>query len=1337
VQNITSYICCLCSAAIFTDIFPSFADTCWRRDTDSEPDEEPPPAKRQRTTDPQKNRTGGAHDEGQQFEIKMAAMIGLRGMERGDNFELATNVTYAGNFDDLVYTTNGRRYYLQLKHTENPYTTYLQPKDLRDLLHKCFESYYEMEDKDKSEFIIYTNKRLGRMLSSHERNDRVVTTVESVFKTSTKGEIFNFTRDDNNKKTDVYSGVEKLVKGSKEFGDLSVPKQNNKVSMINEFLEKLIMVIGQKGELKLDKVIYKEIKKRDEIKVGREVYEQVIRHFKMLLESWWRNRSGTMTPETLRNWLQEAKTKACASVIRSLFKSCTKKLAGTGMRFSDSEVSRLHTELSDERAIHLKSDALTLSSILLLDCLDTSKCIFVTFESLLSNKNMLIYAWLGGQWEWLIVFCDSTVRQSDISDTCREISKIITRDLSSKRVVILTPCSIQQFSHFVTIQHEFSFELLSVESQEIVLEKKIDFQGCEVTMRSVLQRHGNVEHVLGPELVTDLITDETLVNIGGRLQENRENHAHRILDRNVWLHLNVLQSRNSCPDIFAVSGMKEKSLIEIVPSGEIVGNICLGKEYLQDEWTENYDVFKSSRFIVMLSADLQACFLKLCEKHSGKNLHWVEFNNGDLLWKMSKGSTDSLLDYIDAYKTRADKRIIAEYMKRFGSCEVNEESIWNLKERTVLVVADPGMGKSSTTTQVAWHTKLADPTSWVVRVNWNEHSRKLEKLSTEGFNVDRLVDFFSCVVFPESKYCKVNEILLKQAVQNSGNVTVLTDGYDEISPTYAEKAAVILSTLMETKVGRVWVTSRPVVREKLEKELSVTAFTMKPLSRPCQEKMLLNCWMSKSSAKKDDLHAYIKRLLSHANESVHDSNFTGFPLYIVMTATAFEKNVERGDFSVPEKVDLLYLIERFVERKLHIYQIEKKMDDITNSSVQDDHELLTETFLNNFQRCALVVTLPSSILNLLHDKKIEIKVKPFLRRVQAGKDKTGVVIAVVEDRPHFVHRTFAEYFTAHWFSENFQSNRSVLEQILFDRSYWVVKDVLDRVLARDCPLHCAVLNWDSRGVESLLQEKCDVNSVDKGGRTAMHIIASQGQVALIEDITQSLLKRGNYFSEEDNVLKWTPLQYAIKSGSWFVAERLLERKVDIRPPDEEHIRQRVHDPDYIGPILYDAAGEDYLFLLKFLYSVGVDMDQELTDVRTYALHVATASRRLRIIRWLIEIGANCNTGDNNGWTPLFHAANNGRLDIIRMLVEEGNASVNVYDIVGRSALDWAINHVSGGKDSYYLRGRSEESEGRVEPEAVVKYLRERGCRESGIADGVVITTADNDTCREDSVVTPQ
>jgi hypothetical protein len=72
-------------------------------------------------------------------------------MERGDNFELTTNVTEAVNFDDLVYTAGGQQYFLQLKHTENPDTNNFEPSDLVKLLHTCFkfccilfESYYKI-----------------------------------------------------------------------------------------------------------------------------------------------------------------------------------------------------------------------------------------------------------------------------------------------------------------------------------------------------------------------------------------------------------------------------------------------------------------------------------------------------------------------------------------------------------------------------------------------------------------------------------------------------------------------------------------------------------------------------------------------------------------------------------------------------------------------------------------------------------------------------------------------------------------------------------------------------------------------------------------------------------------------------------------------------------------------------------------------------------------------------------------------------------------------------------------------------------------------------------------
>ena len=1208
----------------------------------------------------------------------MAAVIGLRGMERGDNFELATNVTNAGNFDDLVYTVGGRRYYLQLKHTENPDTTYLQPKDMVKLLHKCFESYYEMEDKDKSDFIIYTNKRLGRMLSSHERNDTAVSTVESVFKTSTEGEIFNFTRD-NNKKIDVYSGVEKLVEESKEFKNLSVPERNDKVGMINGFLGKLIMVIGQKGQLKLDKVIYKEIKKTDQIKIGRGVHEQVIRYFKMRLESWWRNKNGTVTPETLRNWLQEAKTKACAPVITSLFKSCIKTLVGTGMKFSDSEVSGFQTELSNNHVVHLRSDALTLCSILLLDCLDTSKCIFVTFESLQNNKNILLYAWLGGHWEWLIVFCDSTVQQSDISSTCLEISEIIKHDPSSKRVVILTACNVQNVGDFVPIEREFKFEQLSNVSQEIVLDKKIDFQGCEVTLRSLLQRHGNVQHVLGPELVTDLITEGTAVNIGGRLQVNDGYYAPRVLNKNIFLHSNVLQDTN---DVFAVSGTRMEDLLEIIPSGKTVECIS-GENINSNDFTQDI----RGKILLLSDHDGKSYFLAICEKLEGKTLHWVEFKNGYLLWKMSQGDTDSLLDYIDADKPHAERRTITEFMKH-GNSEVNEEAICNLGERTVLVVAEPGMGKSSTTTQVAWHTKLADPTSWVVRINWNDHTRKLEEINAATFNFESLVEFLCSAAFPKLKYTDIERILFEQALQYCGKVTVLMDGFDEICPTHAHKAAVILSELMKTKVERVWVTSRPVQKEKLEKQLCVTAFSLKGLSSYSQTEMLSNLWKLKAGSNKFILSWFLTRV----NHSVN-ADFTGCPLYITMIATVYEKDREmllNSKGRLLPKIDLVNMYEVFVDLKLFIYLTEKQKANETNSSVLDDYKYLKQTYLENFEKCALVEILPPPILKSLHNKNIQEEIQPFLVQLQAGEEKRGIVMNVVDGKPQFVHRTFAEYFTARWFSRNFKENRSVLEHILFDFIYRMIKDMFDRMLAKDCALHCALIEGNKETVNTLLEEGCDLNVLDKGGRTFMHVIAIRGS-PYWDEISQNFNYKA-FLNNTDSVLQWTPLQYATNFDNWSIVERLLESNVDRSGLDI--IRQRAQDQDYIYTIIRDAAREGHVLLLEFLASIGVDIDQEISRSLPSSLHAAIFLKQQKVVKWLIKKGADCNTRYSEGHTPLHFAVTVRSLDVVRALVE-GGASLAIRDDKGRTVIDLAEELASFPK--YQNMGDIKE---------IVQYLQE-------------------------------
>jgi hypothetical protein len=153
-----------------------------------------------------------------------------------------------------------------------------------------------------------------------------------------------------------------------------------------------------------------------------------------------------------------------------------------------------------------------------------------------------------------------------------------------------------------------------------------------------------------------------------------------------------------------------------------------------------------------------------------------------------------------------------------------------------------------------------------------------------------------------------------------------------------------------------------------------------------------------------------------------------------------ETSLETGNISLLDKINLLELYDMFIERKLHVDESQGKREHLTGVSVQDDHEMLNKIYLENLEKCSLLVTLPSE-LNPLSDVEMQTTILPFVERLQAAHDKTGTVMNVVDKRPNFENRSIAEYFTARWFSKNLVSNRNLLERILFDCSYGIVRNI--------------------------------------------------------------------------------------------------------------------------------------------------------------------------------------------------------------------------------------------------------------------------------------------------------
>ncbi|KAI5680360.1 hypothetical protein M9H77_01587 [Catharanthus roseus] len=184
----------------------------------------------------------------------------------------------------------------------------------------------------------------------------------------------------------------------------------------------------------------------------------------------------------------------------------------------------------------------------------------------------------------------------------------------------------------------------------------------------------------------------------------------------------------------------------------------------------------------------------------------------------------------------------------------------------------------------------------------------------------------------------------------------------------------------------------------------------------------------------------------------------------------------------------------------------------------------------------------------------------------------------------------------------------------------------------------------------------DLNSIDSQGKTPLHLAATaanHGRKNL--EILEFLVSNGSHVDVVDNK-GWTPLHYAAQEGFLEGVEFLLEFSTFAKfvrtaagEDEEEELGQKTP---------YDLAEEKgYSELYDVLY---------LSDV----LHRSAGLDDVQEIKNCISKGANVNSRDQNGWTPLHRAAFKGRIESSKILISNG-AEIDLVDDIGYTPLHLA------------------------------------------------------------------
>jgi uncharacterized protein len=189
----------------------------------------------------------------------------------------------------------------------------------------------------------------------------------------------------------------------------------------------------------------------------------------------------------------------------------------------------------------------------------------------------------------------------------------------------------------------------------------------------------------------------------------------------------------------------------------------------------------------------------------------------------------------------------------------------------------------------------------------------------------------------------------------------------------------------------------------------------------------------------------------------------------------------------------------------------------------------------------------------------------------------------------------------------------------------------------------------------------DEGARDPSRDLALVVAAGTGQ---LEEVKR-LLQEGASVDAKDAVGN-TALLAAALTNRVAVAEVLMEAGSDVNEPDRRQQSAYLVATSEVG---------DEPRLLELTLEHGADVDAKDSYDGTGLIRAAERGY-VRIVRRLLETDVDVDHVNRLGWTALLEAVilgdgGAGHTDVVRLLVEEGGADVEIGDGEGRTALDHA------------------------------------------------------------------
>lgn len=603
------------------------------------------------------------------------------------------------------------------------------------------------------------------------------------------------------------------------------------------------------------------------------------------------------------------------------------------------------------------------------------------------------------------------------------------------------------------------------------IEKEIDlamvnFFGKDVEFSTLTNGYFNErDELLKIEGMRDSLLDGQ-VSVGQlhNFQVDTNRYITRFFHRKIELHFDIFKYKLRNRITWAISGVTKTTLE------------CLLSEHHGDAGTVIW-----SNITFLEKGKETESFAQLDDTE--KNIHWIQIslNAEDELslptihWVKTKGKISTLRDYVvrlDSSSPKSDQIPESEMLEH---CLQND-----LNKKVVIISDNAGMGKTTIVRNICHNLSESHPHIWLILVDLNNYTDELHVFKDMMYSTEQPLNSKSdtdqeiqtCIDFLSKSILKLGtefeNKLFESRFRTENSIAIFFDGFDEVCPTYKEIVIFLIKCLLKTKVLKIWITTRPSYRSELEDTLNEFAYSLEPFSKKDQIEFLVRFWKTelklegknKHIQKLDRMTHYASKLLDLLEKRVGndgEQQFAGIPLQTRLLGEGFSQNMkefldtEEAEISLSEdNFTLVNLYERFVEKKFLIYRTEKKKEIVTNLAAEEDNEDLRHIFYKRHKVAGLFAFFHQhDVATLLGERGLEKAIKTF-KNIYTG-ERVGIILRVTLDqKPQFVHRTFAEYFCAWYLHDSFEKKvpniTNFLKEHLFSEGNEILRRFFDHFM---------------------------------------------------------------------------------------------------------------------------------------------------------------------------------------------------------------------------------------------------------------------------------------------------